>query len=385
MRSARLAAAVAAVIGVAGATLAHAQGIPGMPVSPYAQDRPQAAPQSNPGSEMTEQDIEEDIAALIQMEYEGEVFSKALTPQEQALIDAKRNTIIQYLYEREELESLRNLLTEAEREDRLRAHKNSQLSPEEILEQRRFQRETSYATNAPLKSPPDLVMRTVEVSLEDQKPLEVFVGRGYSSSVVFFDQTGEPWPLENGADALGDDSAFRSQTIADQAHMATFQVLRDFSQSNALVILEGLPVPIVLRLVGSDEKVDTRLTIRVPRMGPHAKVEVNTREELDSMPPALMSFMNGETLPGAVRYEMRGVPGEVYLVDGHLYLRTRANLITPSPLRAPTSSVGYNIYVLPPVTHLLFSVDGSMVEATIERAYTPTLAAPEDIFSREGY
>lgn len=309
-----------------------------------------------------------------------------LSPHELAILEDKRDAIIQYLYERQELQGLRDVLRRAESEDAFASQMREQvpLSADEIRMVRRSLREVEQARNSPLSEPPKLQMRTVDLNVDDQNPIKVYVARGYSSSIVFFDQTGSPWPLQTGVDALGDASAFSAQTVSEDGHVATFQILKEFSQSNALVVLDNLPVPVVLQLIGSDDRVDSRLSVRVPRSGPNAKLQAEYRSEVDNAPPDMMAFLNGESLQGSKPYAIKGVTGEVLKKGPQLYLRTRANLISPPPMQSLVSASGYNVYTLPLITHLLFSIDGSMHEATIERMYTPELAPSEDIFSDAG-
>src|SRR5690606_31267077 len=139
-----------------------------------------------------------------------------------------------------------------------------------------------------------------------------------------------------------------AKTVSEQGHVATFQILKEFAQSNALIVLDGLPVPVVLRLIGSDEKVDSRLSVRIPRHGPKAQVRAVFRNEIDNAPPDMMTFLNGQPLPGSVPYRLKGVPGEVLKTGDQLYLRSRAQLMSPPPLSSLVSASGYNVYTLPP-------------------------------------
>lgn len=369
--------AVIAIALATGSSMAASQTptISGLPESPYS-DQPLVGQAADSGSSSA------DARPLLNIDPDIPV---NLSPAEMALINAKREAIVQYLYEAQELSGLRNVLRQSEHEMSVQDTLRDQvpLSPEDIRVVRQALRESALAENAPLVTPPELQMRTVDLNIDGQVPLEVRVARGYSSSIVFFDETGAPWPLQTGVDAVGDATAFSAQTVSELGHVATFQVIKEFAQSNALIVLEGLPVPVVLRLIGSDKVVDSRLSVRIPRHGPNAKVQAVYRNEVDNAPPEMMSFLNGESLSGSVQYHLDGVPGEVVKSGNVLYLRTRASLISPPPIRSIVSASGYNVYTLPPVTHLLFSVEGELREANIETMYAPTLAEPEDIFAEE--
>lgn len=315
----------------------------------------------------------------------GDNLSVDLSDREKEIIASKREAIVQYLYEQQELSDLRSILRESQRRETVEQsiRQETLLTPEEILMFRHMLSDVARAENAPLASPPELQMRTVDLNVDAQEPLEVRVARGYSSSIVFFDETGAPWPLQSGVDALGDESAFAARTVSEQGHVATFQVLKEFSQSNALVVLEGLPVPVVLRLVGSSDTVDSRLSIRIPRPGPNAEVQAVYRNELDNAPSQMIDFLNGERISGATTYALNGVSGEVQRQGQVIYLRTRAQLLNPPPIRSLVSATGYNVYQIPPVTHLLMSVNGEMREATIESMFNPSLDFEPNLFDQE--
>lgn len=310
-----------------------------------------------------------------------EGLSTELTARERELIEKKRHALVKYLYEQDELESARKILSDDNRKAAYEETKRDKipLSPEEIVELRRLDIDAKRAENAPIaKAGVKLEIRTLDLDVDAPKPVVINVAPGYASSIVFYDQTGAPWPIDG--DIIGDVNSFGSKGMSKQKHIAVFEISREFAQSNALINLEGLSVPIVVKLVGHDGLVDSRVSVRIPKMGPSAAIEPFVRDELENAPADLLNVLNGDKLSGGKRFELRGVPGEVTYKDDTIYIRTRANLISP-PWKRYVSNSGYNVYELPPVTNLLFSVNGEMKDATIEKGFDVNITHTKSIFS----
>ncbi|MNM41274.1 hypothetical protein D3C81_520900 [compost metagenome] len=311
-----------------------------------------------------------------------EGLSTELTASERELIDKKRHSLVKYLYEQQELDSARKILSEDNRKSAYEETKRDRipLSPDEILELRRMDNDAKRAENSPIRnSGVKLEIRTLDLDVDAPKPIILNVAPGYASSIVFYDQTGAPWPIDG--DIIGDAESFGSKGISKQKHIAVFEITREFAQSNALINLEGLSVPIVVKLVGHDGVVDSRLSIRIPKMGPGAEIQPFVHDQLENASADMLNVLNGDKISGSKRFELVGVPGEVTYKDDTLFIRTRANLISPPWKRSVVSPTGYKVYELPPVTNLLFSVDGEMKNATIEKAFDVKITQSKSIFS----
>jgi Protein of unknown function (DUF3625). len=310
--------------------------------------------------------------------------SGELSKEELDLIKRKKHTLVKYLYEQQELDSARDVLADENRDKAYEETKRQKipLSPEEILELRKLDIESKKAENAPLSSHGvKLEMRSIDLDVDAPKPIVLNVATGYASSIVFYDQSGAPWPIDG--DIIGDENSFGSKMISKQKHIAVFEITKEFAESNALINLEGLSVPIVVKLVGHDGIVDSRLSVRIPKFGPSAQVQPFVHNELENASREMMGVLNGDKLSGSKRFELNGVPGEVTYKDDTIYIRTRANLISPPWRRSVVSPTGYKVYELPPVTNLLFSIDGEMRNATIEKGFDVNISHKSSIYEEK--
>lgn len=331
---------------------------------------------SNPGREVPE-DFGQSKTAV---EVEKYGLNGELSQLESDYINQKRHVLMRHLYEKQELDQLRSILSEQSRESsydeilRTRAP----FTPDEIREIRRLDLDTQRAENSP-NHPVKFDIRTIDIDVDAPEPIELNVANGYASSIVFYDQSGAPWPIEG--DIIGDKTSFGSKIISKDGHIAVFEITRLFAESNALINLDGLSVPIVIKLIGNDRKVDSRLSVRLPKFGPNSQTQPFVHDEFENASHNMISLLNGDKLPSAKRFELIGAPGEVTYSDGMIYIRTRANLISPPWKSSVISPTGYKVYELPPVTNLLFSVDGEMKEATIEKGFDVKLRQKNSIFT----
>ncbi len=303
-----------------------------------------------------------------------------LSAADMALLKGKENALFQHLYEQQQLKEIRSILDAEQRKDGLEKTKQAKypLNPEEIVLFRKLAREMDEAANAPIASV-EFKISTIEIDTDAPNPIQIMVAKGYSSSIMFFDQAGAPWPIEG--DIIGDGNSFTSHPIEGKPHVGVFEIKRSFSESNALVNLKGLNVPVVVRLTGSESTVDARKSVRIPKFGPETSASPQMHRELDdASSPDMLAILNGDMVDGAKRYALRGVPGTVFHKDGALFIRTQANLISP-PFKAYVSSpTGYRVYQLPPVTNLLFTVNGEMAHATVERGFEVKIKQANTIF-----
>lgn len=308
-----------------------------------------------------------------------DVEPESLSQAELSIIKRKREILLKNLYEEQELEALRQIMLDKSRERAFNQALSQKPTPLEILEARKSKLEEYKAENAPIPGQNvSLEMRTIDLDVEQPHPIDLHVAPGYASSIVFYDQSGEPWPIDG--DIIGDIKSFNSKLASKDKHVTVFEITRAFAESNALINLDGLSVPLVIRLVGNTSKVDSRLNIRVPKFGPNAKVEPFVHQETSRASDEILSVLNGDRIADGVRYDLIGVPGEVTYKNGDLYIRTKANLLSPPWKTSAISPTGYKVYQLPPVTDLLFSLNGEMKSATIEKAFDVSLRQKSSIF-----
>jgi hypothetical protein len=287
-----------------------------------------------------------------------------LTIGEFEFLQAKKESISQYLYENYELKEVRDLLREYHREqsfDKL-MDKEIPLSSEEITELRVAKENEQIALNTRLR-PINNHIRTTDINVESPIPVSIFVSKGLASSLVFFDSTGEPWPVEG--DVIGDSSAYESN-IMNSKNVVTFNILKEFTETNALITLEGMSTPLVFKLVSNGKDNDDRLSARMQTPGPNAKVTLYMDQQFENKDPYMVELMNNSFTEQGDQYRLKGISGKVFINGNKMYVKTFEKLVSPAWMGEMKSSTGYNLYELKPTSKLLFNVDGRIVQVKVE-------------------
>lgn len=336
--------------------------------------QPPSRTKNNSGSAITHVPVYESV------ELEGSDLSVELTDAERILIQRKRNELLKYLYQEQTLAEARELMIDNERQKKKEQEIRNKLDPEEIVEFRRYQQRIEEAQNKPLGQSVELTTRTVDVELGSAKPIDINIAPGYVSSIVFYDQTGSPWTIEG--EVIGDKNAFSSTIVSTNQNIASLEILRPFATSNALVVLDGLDIPLVFRLNGNNQAIDSRLTVRIPKFGPNAKVAPFVTDRVDNASPEMISILDGDwsQLNNAKRYKLSGVEGEAYLYNGFLYVRSPHLLLIPASESRLSSPSGYQITKIVPSENLVFSVDGERVYAEVEEVQDVKIRNKKSIF-----
>ena len=309
----------------------------------------------------------------------GDELTYTLTEDERRTIEAKKEAIIGYLYEETELQGLRDILGNSAKQDDWEAQKTTvaPLTPEQVMEIRNLLQLVEKSKNKPLQEV-DFDIRTVNIDLDASKPVEINVAKGYVSSIQFYDETGAPWPIEG--ELIGNSTAFAKHTMGERNHVASFQVKQQFSESNALVNLKGFDSTIVIKLNGSDEKFDSRLTVRIPKLGPNAEVmTLHPATKYQKLDKQLTDVLNGDIIKSSKKFSFQDVEGTAYYTDGYLYIRTPHKLVIPPPIDAQHSS-GINAYKTAPSEDFQFLVDGEMVVTSIDEIFEVEIKHKNSIF-----
>lgn len=297
--------------------------------------------------------------------FEGAPVPVEMTFNELAYLQAKKERIAQYLYEQQELTESRALLRESQRAEKFELFKDQSipLTVRELTELREAKRAEQIAMNTPLR-PMNHNIRAIDINVDDPNPITVFVAPGLASSLVFFDSTGAPWPITG--EVIGDSTAYTSQVITENRNIAVFNILRPFTSTNALLTLEGLSAPVVIRLVSNGQDNDDRLSVRVPRPGPLAEEALYFEQQFENQKAPLVDFLNKKSLEGGQTYQIDGVDADVSIRDGKMYIRTATQLVSPSWDSQLKSTTGLNVYEMAPTNRLLFSENGRLFEAEVK-------------------
>lgn len=238
-------------------------------------------------------------------------------------------------------------------------------SSDEILQNRIKDTEIERAANIPIINSKQIIS-SENLDVDNPKPIIIRTSPSKVSSIIFFDSTGAPWPIEYALP--GDEEMFTITPAGSEKNVATIIAGKNFVQSNAVLGLVGLPTTIVLELQADPYNTDSRKSLRLPRTGPKAKqISVATQDLVENSPPELLSLMNGSKLAGSKLLKLDGVKsGNAYLYNGYIYLTSKYILMWPAALNSASSPTGKNVYKLhKSAKNLIFSVDGEKAYAKI--------------------
>ena len=217
---------------------------------------------------------------------------------------------------------------------------------------------------------PVLRSREIELTLDAaEAPPVVAIQMNYTSSVVFHDATGEPWPVRT----FRVNETFGAGEANEGDHAVFVTPAARFLHGNAVVELAALSTPIVLELASGDGVVDGRLLVRVPRAGPNADpVVVERIDQFGPGDPVISAFLHGVAPEGADRIEVRGGTrrDRAWRLDDAIYLRTASTLLAPQPQASERAANGDTVYRLPDTPYALVSAEeGARVRLEFGRRY----------------
>ncbi len=208
-------------------------------------------------------------------------------------------------------------------------------------------------------------------------PAVIRLTQGYSSTLLFQDATGAPWPLLSAV--LGDAGAFalsqpgvprEARTDGEGAarsphpHLLSVIPLRARASSSLVLTLEGAEYPVVLHLRAdaphSPDRVSDALTVfRVAGRGPAARDPV-TGPPPQALSDDLLAFAHGLAPRGARLLRCSpDLPGvQVWAWKGKHYLLSPMQAVWPA-WTAVAASDGRSLYELPATPSLVLNLDGS--------------------------
>ncbi len=220
--------------------------------------------------------------------------------------------------------------------------------------------------------------RVLEAGVRN-KPTLVRLTRGYSSTLLFQDVTGAPWPVlsvilgDPGAFALTQPKVGREAENGNSkdgravenvhSHIVNIVPLTNHASSNLVLTLEGADYPIVLHLVTesvrSKGRTSDALTVfRIGRSGPNARTLPLGPEE-SGVSDELLAFVHGIAPVGATRLKLQPADAgiEVWEYRGMLYVRSVFQAVWPA-WTASAAMEGHTLYVMPKTPSLVFSKEG---------------------------
>lgn len=236
-------------------------------------------------------------------------------------------------------------------------------------------------------------MRTESRSLNvtpGAAPQVVRLTGGYSSTIVFQDITGAPWPVTSMI--LGSPSAFSATQPRAERNVLTeggenaeahpdagnansniinIVPLTQRASSNLVVNLEDCPYPVIIHLLTESSmkgkrSADALVVFRLDKSGPKAHQPKIGPGIAEAVSPELLGFVHGVPPADAKLLAIEpGVPGvRAWKHRGRIYLRTSHSLVWPAWLGS-AGGEDMRVYIIPPTQSAVISVDGSQQKIKI--------------------
>lgn len=298
---------------------------------------------------------------------------------------AKKSALTGTLYEAEQMKDLRKLLdiSEVRKAKEKVIRKEMPLEPDEISALRKKLAKVEKATNEPINGDTSFRIRNITYDPDANKPLALSVAPGYSAQVEFYDSSGKPWPIRKDG-VVGDSESFSKRIMGETRHIASFTLSRNYKQSNAAVILEGLSASIPVLLQGTESTVDGRITVTLPRLGPNAEIMPIYQNEIENVSPELVRLQGGNAPAGSKPLRVAGIPNAESWYDGtYLYLALPGRLLLPPPISSSVSPTGRYLYKVSPTPYITVSVNGERKGGTIESVFSTEIRRARSVFDKE--
>jgi len=237
------------------------------------------------------------------------------------------------------------------------------LTPQQIKALRQIFQATQRASVAPIEVPTPTVSTQNVILSPGAAPPVIKMATGYVSSVVFVDETGQPWPIAGFS--IGNPGAFNIQWD-QKGNVLMIQTVGRYESTNMAIRLAGLNIPVMLTIVSDQLNVDYRVDLRIAGRGPNAKAPLIGGTIPDQPNPLLMSFLEGIPPEGSQVLTVTGGEAQAWHKDNHLYLRTRLSVLSPGWLATMSSADGVRVYEMSNTPMILVSHDGQMITLKVE-------------------
>jgi intracellular multiplication protein IcmK len=241
---------------------------------------------------------------------------------------------------------------------------NMPLAPQQVVRLRQQMDIAQRAAAVTPNIPPKPVSNTLMINLSPgTTPPVIRLAQGYVSSLVFVDSTGTPWPIA--AFDIGNPKSVNIQWDA-KSNILLIQAVTPYSSGNMVVRLVGLPTPITLEIVAGQRRVDYRVDIHVPGIGPNTK-ELPVESAIpNGANEILLGVLDGVAPAGSRQLNVMGADCQAWLLGEKIYLRTRLTVLSPGWVGKMVSPDGMQAYEIPKTSSVLISRYGEPTELRIE-------------------
>jgi intracellular multiplication protein IcmK len=239
------------------------------------------------------------------------------------------------------------------------------LTPAQIIKLHKMLDATQQATAASATTPPVPVTTTRMVSLQPGVlPPVIRLSQGFVSSLVFVDNTGQPWPIESFD--VGNSQAFNIQSPQKGGNTLMVQAMSPYTYGNMAVKLQGLSTPVMLTLIPGQKEMDYRVDLHVEKDGPNAKASVGSNGLPAPASNVLLTVLNGVTPKGAKVLNTSDPDTEAWLMGNNLFLRTKLTVVSPAWISMMRSADGTVAYEMQKTPSVLVSEEGKLVNLKVE-------------------
>jgi intracellular multiplication protein IcmK len=236
----------------------------------------------------------------------------------------------------------------------------------------RFDSSRQAKSYRPVRTSPRIRSTSVDLSPGAGLPI-LRTMPGETSTVVFLDSTGAPWPLAAIPRVSRTDIA-SAEWLKDTPAVVV-SMLSPYEEANMTVFLQGLPTPVVVKLSAGEPRhaakpreVDYRLDLRVPGRGPNAKATAEGNTQIALYDDTLQAFLDGLPPQAAVRLKTHSaMPGrtEIWQYGGALFVRTNRDLQSAFESTLAASD-GTRVYRLPLTPFVALSDAGQVVTVQVD-------------------
>lgn len=212
---------------------------------------------------------------------------------------------------------------------------------------------------------------TTLISLEPGEAAPLLkVSPSIASVIGFYDATGAAWPVEQYV--LGNSENFTAVHLGEKSNNIVLTPGARIGFTNLVVVLEGHDKPVTVRVNIAEDTADYRFDVQVLQLGPDARqnnaATGMTQTVTEAGSSILLAAITGVDLPrDAKQVNIVGVDARGWYIRDDLYLRSRHALLSPSWTESMAGPDGIRVYKINPASVALFSVNGQIVRADIQR------------------
>lgn len=224
-----------------------------------------------------------------------------------------------------------------------------QLNPSQSQKTKRIFLERERQRATPYLAPPSAQTRSVILDFSPgTQPPEVHLARGFQTSLVFMDSSGNPWMIEH---VQMNRQMFSDGSTQPTGNIISIEPQTAVAYGNATIKLKGKSVPVIVMLNAGDRatkgrKVDVRVDIRIP--GHNPDLPEGTIVDSGMLPgdTNMLRFLDGDVPPDAIRMSAsNGAWIDAWRWRGHLYVRTKDIVMWPAYDAASKSGGDDGVYV----------------------------------------